>query len=90
MRKRAVRPGEDKMLTATTGVAKSFGELQKETGLSPRILSTYLKNLQKLELIERNIDNRKYMANKKAEKVLVLVHKMESIENQLRLLLEKK
>ena len=43
----------------------SNGELYQRTGLATNILSEYLKSLQKMHLISRNIDNRKYRLEEK-------------------------
>jgi hypothetical protein len=64
-KRQPLRPGEVKILEALLKDDKTNGELQKETGLQSNILSEYLKNLQRLGLVERNIDTRKYGAKRK-------------------------
>lgn len=55
-----LRGGERKILKVLKTGKKSFSELKEETGLSASVLSDYLKRLQKLEKIARDIDSRKY------------------------------
>ncbi|MBT0159097.1 hypothetical protein G4O51_03845 [Candidatus Bathyarchaeota archaeon A05DMB-2] len=63
---RKLRQGEIKILKALELGAKTNKEIGKETGFSnqPTLLSAYLKNLQKLGLITRDIDTRKYRSEK--------------------------
>jgi hypothetical protein len=63
MKRQPLRPGEGKILTALLKSEKTNGELQKETGLQSNILIDYLRNLQRLGFVERDIDSRKYRAN---------------------------
>ncbi|RLG90872.1 MAG: hypothetical protein DRO36_05350 [Candidatus Hecatellales archaeon] len=60
----------------------SFTELLKETGLSRSVLSGYLKNLQKLGLIRRNIDTRRYYLVRENGKIaLKIVHIIEKLND---------
>lgn len=56
----ALRPGEIKILKSLQQGDKSFSDLKEETHLADSILSKYLKGLQKVGLIARDIDTRKY------------------------------
>lgn len=49
---------------------KKFGALRSETSLSPRALSNYLKNLQKLRLVSRDVDSRRYYMKEISVEVL--------------------
>lgn len=73
---KSLRPGERKILKALTDSPKSYSEIAealkwtykdakgKTKIQNPTLLSDYLKRLQKLGLVSRDIDSRKYSAEK--------------------------
>lgn len=56
----ALAPGENKILIALKGGEKRFKDLYETCVKNPTLLATYLKHLQKLGLIWRNTDTRRY------------------------------
>jgi len=57
---KGLRPGEIKILESLTDGEKRFSDLHRDTGLQFNILSQYLKRLQGLGLVERDIETRRY------------------------------
>ncbi len=55
-----LRPGEVKILRALQSKSKAFTTLKEETGLQQNALSNYLKRLQKIRVINKDIDTRFY------------------------------
>jgi hypothetical protein len=78
-----------KILTSLLENEKKYGELQKETKLQSNILSEYLKNLQKLGLVDRDVDSREYRGRIPVTvQVLFFNEVMEFIRAQLEKLVE--
>lgn len=65
-----LRPGEIKILTCLQDGEKRFKDLRSETRLNPSILSRYLKTLQKLGLINRDVETRKYQSTEITVEIL--------------------
>jgi hypothetical protein len=65
-----LRPGEKKILEQIKDNPKSFTQLHSETRLDFSILSPYLKNLQKLGLVTRDVDTRLYRSLRPSLEVL--------------------
>lgn len=51
----------------------SFTDLKEQTGLSSSVLSAYLKNLQKVKAIERDIDTRRYILTEDVGKIFLKI-----------------
>ncbi|MEM5831306.1 MAG: helix-turn-helix domain-containing protein [candidate division WOR-3 bacterium] len=77
-----LRPGEIKILKALSKGEKSYSELKEETKLNFTFLSNYLKNLQIQNLIERDIQNRKYKLKPLSLKALYLNDIIEFLKEQ--------
>lgn len=77
-----LRPGEIKILKALSKGEKSYSELKEETKLNFTFLSNYLKNLQIQNLIERDIQNRKYKLKPLSLKALYLNEIIEFLKEQ--------
>ena len=71
--KMELRPGENKILEVLekSVYGLSFSEILNETNLSRPIVARYLKRLWKENLIDRNIDNRRYRLTEKGRRLLL-------------------
>lgn len=77
-----LRPGEKKILKALLEGPKSYTQLHNETKLQYNILSEYLKRLQKLSLVTRDIDSRKYEMRKRCLETLFFGEMLDFIEDR--------
>lgn len=65
-----LRPGEYRILMVLRKGLRSFSELKGETMLPGSVLSEYLKRLQEIGLIERDIRTRKYRIKTPSDKIM--------------------
>lgn len=77
-----LRPGEKKILKALLEGPKSYTQLHNETKLQYNILSEYLKRFQKLSLVTRDIDTRKYEMRKRCLETLFFGEILDFIEDR--------
>ncbi|MFX0210038.1 MAG: hypothetical protein ACFFDT_28920 [Candidatus Hodarchaeota archaeon] len=58
---------------ATEFPLRSYTEIWESTGLSNKLVSEYLKSLQKLKLVMRDIDTRRYAGTENATRALKII-----------------
>ena len=86
--KKGLRPGEIKILKSLADKPLTNKEIGEATGLlhQPNLLINYLRRLQKIGLVERDIDNRKYFIKSKILSVETLYFNdiAQFIQNQIK------
>jgi hypothetical protein len=67
-----LRPGEIKILKALQTEPRNFKALKEITGLQQNVLSTYLKRLQKIKVVTKDVDSRKYQRREVSVEILFI------------------